>query len=133
MAPKPPTPTGTYTCTPPPSVHLQEITDGTSNTLLLGEIEPKYQEQCCKWDPGYTVSNHMDIWTHIVGTWNGFGGIHGHFNFSTIVPINWPIDDGLSCNYNNWGGNQPIAGVAVPGGEVHAHDNFSVSWGARSK
>src|SRR5207247_910967 len=50
---------------------------------------------------------------------------------TTVVAINWPIDDGLSCNYNNWGGNQRLAEATIDG--MHAHDNFQVSWGFRSK
>jgi len=96
-------------------VTIARLVDGTSNTIMLGEYEPKYEERF----PG----------TSGVGTF-GWGGYAAsatgwYQSMSTIIPINYPINDGASCGYNTWGG-------AAGGDLAHAHDNFTVSTGFRS-
>ena len=98
------------------SVKMRDITDGTSNTIMVGEYQPKYEERF----PG----------TSPVGTpgWGGWSATAtgAYQSMTTIIPINWPIDDNANCGYNTWG--QP----ANQGDPLHAHDNFAVSWGFRS-
>jgi len=96
-------------------VRLRSISDGNSNTIMVGEYEPKYDERF----PG-TSSGLANLW---VG-WSGAQG--NHLSATTIIPINWPIDDTANCGYNTWG--QP----ANQGDVNHAHDNYGVSWGFRS-
>jgi prepilin-type N-terminal cleavage/methylation domain-containing protein len=98
------------------AVNIARITDGTSNTIMIGEYEPKYEERF----PG-SSSAGTPVYGGYAGNWTGW-----FLATSTIIPINWPIDDTASCGYNTWGG--------VAGGDLaHAHDNFSVSSGFRSK
>lgn len=99
------------------STNIARISDGTSNTIIIGEYEPKYEERF----PG----------TSSVGTF-GYGGFAGSAtgwfqSMSTIIPINWPIDDNANCGYNTWGQ------TANAGNPANAHDNFAVSQGFRSK
>lgn len=68
-------------------VAIKDVTDGTSNTLLLAEKRPEYE---------YHVSRvHLDAayW------WAGANG--GLAHITTIVPINFPIvpePDSISCS-----------------------------------
>src|SRR5207302_6576381 len=71
---------------PPASVHLQEITDGTSNTILLGEYEPKYNERYAKWDePEY--SDAMGLYTPRYGGWIQSFAEHNNCIVGTTTPI----------------------------------------------
>jgi prepilin-type processing-associated H-X9-DG protein len=109
-----------------PRVLLTDVTDGLSKTLLAGEYFPKYDERYYSFDPDPSWSNNLALPTPRWGGWAGSAG-GAHLGVSTIIPINWPINEGASCGYNNWGGMQPVGTD-----DTHAHDNFSVSNGFRS-
>src|SRR5439155_1422162 len=82
-------------------IALRDVRDGASNTLLLGETLP-------------SQNRHMQVfhWYSTYGT---------QLN-STIIPINYPVDEGDT----SWCG-------ANLGGPQHSMTNNSVAWGFRSR
>jgi prepilin-type N-terminal cleavage/methylation domain-containing protein len=69
-------------------VKLKQITDGTSNTIMIGEKRPS--------DEGHSAWVARD---KTVGWWAGVNSGYAHGN--SIVPINFPIDpDEIDCTPN---------------------------------
>ena len=93
-------------------INMASVTDGLSNTIMIGETLPG-------------THSHM-----VLGGWNqNSGTVHhwadldgGQAHISTIIPINYPIDD----KDQNWCGQSP------GNGPTHNLWNWSVSWGFRS-
>jgi prepilin-type processing-associated H-X9-DG protein len=69
-------------------INMAAVTDGVSNTILLGEVIPMWHD------------HYFD------GSWVHFNG--GASHVSTIVPINYKTDDRNRCgsnplkSYGNW-------------------------------
>jgi prepilin-type N-terminal cleavage/methylation domain-containing protein/prepilin-type processing-associated H-X9-DG protein len=96
-----------------PKINIASVTDGTSNTLLIGETLASQNE-----------------WQR-VGLGHDDGGSWAAFNngsdFQTIQPINWPIDTSRIP--------QPSATCCTGPGEAgptHCIWNWHVTWGAKS-
>jgi prepilin-type N-terminal cleavage/methylation domain-containing protein len=68
-------------------VTMQSITDGTSNTICIGEqlVAGELHVRCV--GRGYVPFGGGTYWAHVNG-----GSAHGN----TTVPINWPIDPSLT-------------------------------------
>jgi len=68
------------------SVNFASVTDGTANTIMVGESLPKHHD-------------------HLTGdNWYSFNG--GGSHCSTIVPINARSDNGGGCGTSAWPGRQ---------------------------
>jgi prepilin-type processing-associated H-X9-DG protein/prepilin-type N-terminal cleavage/methylation domain-containing protein len=68
-------------------INLAAVTDGTSNTIMIGEVLPEW---------------HDHFWS---GSWSHFNG--GASHATTIVPINYRTDARAWCSpadrsFNNW-------------------------------
>jgi len=68
------------------SVNIASVIDGTANTLMVGESQPKHHDHL-SWD-----------------NWYQFNG--GSSHCSTIVPINARSDNGAGCGTSAWPGKQ---------------------------
>ncbi|MEX2307980.1 MAG: DUF1559 domain-containing protein [Pirellulales bacterium] len=99
-------------------VHLKEVTDGTTKTIMVGEKRPSHEEHSA------FVATH-----DTVGWWAGANNGYAHGN--SIIPINYPINpDQTSCtpgdrhrgNYNTSMG----FGSFHPGGALFAMVDGSV-------
>ncbi|MCI0700152.1 MAG: DUF1559 domain-containing protein [Planctomycetia bacterium] len=88
------------------SVNLVAIKDGTSNTIMIGEVLPRYNDH---------------FWN---GSWTHFNG--GAAHVSTIVPINTPISNAFRTGSCGGTATNPGAGT-LPNDR-----NWNVSWGFRS-
>lgn len=87
------------------AIRIEHVTDGTSTTFLLGEALPS-----------------QDAHMLLFGGHKGWYGAHGAQLCSTIVPLNYPIDE----KDRSWCGS-------ASAGPAHALTNNSVSWGFRSR
>jgi prepilin-type N-terminal cleavage/methylation domain-containing protein/prepilin-type processing-associated H-X9-DG protein len=84
---------------------MASITDGLSNTILVGEVKPDEHDH------------------YFPGSWNYFNG--GAAHHSTIVPINMPSPNPYDPPDNHCGGfNTPKPG--------EGKGNWNVSWGFKS-
>ena len=68
------------------SINMASVTDGLSNTIMVGESQPKHHDHL-SWD-----------------NWYQFNG--GSSHCSTIVPINARSDNGGGCGTSAWPGKQ---------------------------
>jgi prepilin-type N-terminal cleavage/methylation domain-containing protein/prepilin-type processing-associated H-X9-DG protein len=82
-------------------IKMSNVTDGASNTLLLGETLP-------------AENLHMLI--------NPWYSVYGTQLASTIIPINYPIDE----KDRSWCG-------ADSAGDLHSMTNNNVAWGFKSR
>lgn len=98
-------------------IRVSDVTDGLSNTLLLGEILPEFSEfqrfQAPR-DDGYGM---------------GWAGGNSVAQGQTIQPINWPIDP-IPASVTSYGSS--CGGPDNPSGPDHCQWNWAVTWGFKS-
>ncbi|MEZ6130998.1 MAG: DUF1559 domain-containing protein [Planctomycetaceae bacterium] len=94
------------------TVGLQSVTDGTSNTILVGEIRP-------------------DCHDHTGGWWaqNGMGNAHA----STVVPINNLTSCPECVNNPGLASHQACSATGYGNNVGRAMQNWNFSWGFRSR
>jgi prepilin-type processing-associated H-X9-DG protein len=78
-------------------INMASVTDGLSNTLMLGEAIPKWN--------GFLTEHYQEGNPALYGGWAAADG--GNNIASTIVPINYPTASTVHCDpketfYNNW-------------------------------
>jgi prepilin-type N-terminal cleavage/methylation domain-containing protein/prepilin-type processing-associated H-X9-DG protein len=96
-------------------IRLQDVTDGTSNTILLGEILPEFAEFQRYTNYGWAGSNSVS-------------------QGQTIQYLNWPIDPIPINGPANYSANCQQTGTgACPSGPEHCMWNWHVTWGFRSR
>jgi prepilin-type N-terminal cleavage/methylation domain-containing protein/prepilin-type processing-associated H-X9-DG protein len=98
-------------------IRFRDVTDGTSNTLLLGEILPQYSEFQRYTSVGWIGSNDVS-------------------QGQTIQPINWAIDPippppAAPANYS--ADCMQSGSGACPSGPTHCMWNWHVTWGFKSE
>ncbi len=95
---------------------MVQVLDGTSNTILLGEMLPQFSEF-----QRYTT--------------DGWIGGNDVAQGQTIQPINWPIDP-VSIAYTNANAYQAdctgVNAAVCPSGPTHCMYNWHVTWGFHS-
>jgi prepilin-type N-terminal cleavage/methylation domain-containing protein/prepilin-type processing-associated H-X9-DG protein len=96
-------------------IRVVDVIDGTSNTILLGEILPEFAEFQRYTNLGWAGSNHVS-------------------QGQTIQPINWPIDPIPLNGPAAYSANCMQTGTgACPSGPTHCMWNWHVTWGFRSR
>jgi len=103
-------------------IRIADVTDGTSNTILLAENgkskENEWQIPFAGWNAGSNM---------------GWFGYNNADEMTTIVPINWPIDGyGAPGTDGSLGASSCSANCINPGGPGHCLWNWHVTWGAKS-
>lgn len=106
------------------TIRMSDVTDGTSNTILLGEILPEYSEyqRFSGAQLGPTPDSNEPKWA---------GWAHSHYlaHGQTIQYINWPIDD---CPISAT--SQACNATTNPSLNTdHCIWNWGASWGFRSR
>jgi prepilin-type processing-associated H-X9-DG protein len=99
-------------------LRIVDVTDGTSNTILLGEILPEFAEFQRYTSFGWLTGNDIS-------------------QGQTIQPINYPIDP-VSLSFtsaNPYAAECTAApyGAVCPSGPTHCMFNWHVTWGFRSR
>jgi prepilin-type processing-associated H-X9-DG protein len=101
---------------------MANVTDGTSNTLLLGETLPEFCE--------------FQRYNSVTGKDPGWAGGNAIAQGQTIQPINWPIDrvPAGAPPPSNWSAscNSCDATNNPSGDRNRCLWNWSVTWGFRS-
>jgi prepilin-type N-terminal cleavage/methylation domain-containing protein/prepilin-type processing-associated H-X9-DG protein len=96
-------------------IRFANVTDGTSNTLMLGEMLPEFAEF-----QRYTTY--------------GWAGSNSVSQGQTIQPINWPIDPIPLPGPATYTADCMQAGSgACPSGPTHCMWNWHVTWGFKSR
>ena len=98
------------------TIKMAHVTDGTSNTILLGEILPEFSEFQRYTTDGWIAGNDVS-------------------QGQTIQPINWPIDPVPMNGPANYAAEciAPPHGTFCPNGPTHCMWNWHVTWGFHSK
>jgi prepilin-type N-terminal cleavage/methylation domain-containing protein/prepilin-type processing-associated H-X9-DG protein len=106
------------------SIRLEDVTDGTSNTLLLGERshrDPQYDHYTYESAPAYYPLGAFGMWAGVFAT---SGGSQPHHTLSTPVLINYQMPPSGSLAERN---NRLCAyGSGHPGGANFAFADGSV-------
>ena len=96
-------------------IRIRDVLDGTSNTLLLGEILPEFAEFQRYTSYGWVYSNNIS-------------------QGMTIQPINWPIDPIPLPGPASYAADcMQAAPGACPSGPTHCMWNWHVTWGFKSR
>lgn len=96
-------------------IRVNDVRDGTSNTILLGEILPELSEFQRYTTYGWAGSNNVS-------------------QGQTIQPINWPIDPIPLPGPANYSADcQQTGSGACPSGPTHCMWNWHVTWGFHSR
>jgi prepilin-type N-terminal cleavage/methylation domain-containing protein/prepilin-type processing-associated H-X9-DG protein len=103
-------------------IRMAMVTDGTSNTLLLGETLPEFCE--------------FQRYNSVTGKDPGWAGGNSIAQGQTIQPINWPIDKvpAGAPPPSNWSSSCASCNATnnPSGDKNHCLWNWSVTWGFRS-
>jgi prepilin-type N-terminal cleavage/methylation domain-containing protein len=97
------------------TVRASDVTDGLSNTFLLGEMLPEFSE--------FQRINSN------VGRLGGWAGGYSVSQGLTIIPMNWPIDPVEYDPSGGWPGCAGCNGTTNPSGKEHCLYNWAVTWG----
>ena len=97
-------------CRDGPAIRLEQVTDGTTETILLGETLP----QQCEFQR--------------FGRDYGWAGDNSVSQGQTIQPINYPIDDTDRTTFIN-----NCASGCANGDPTHCIMNWHITWGFKSK
>jgi prepilin-type N-terminal cleavage/methylation domain-containing protein/prepilin-type processing-associated H-X9-DG protein len=95
-----------------PKINMAAVTDGTSNTILIGETRAG-ENEFQRWDGG--------------GGWAMFNNAS---EMQTIQPINYPIDRNDCAT--TAGGCEPCCTGSGGKGPTHCVWNWHITWGAKS-